>query len=367
MKMTNGTKPPRSKHCAVCVDNCAIIFGGASWSDQPVSTRVIWSYNLYTEEWREYAIQETRDVPVSFIHALAVAIDGTTYTFGGLNTKGKYLNDLWALERTKRGRFTWSYIKSQCKEQSPSPRAWHSGWEYEGKLWIFGGLGPSPEGYLNCNGDIAGYLASGRNNQLLCYDPNTQKWSNPHCFGDVPSPRSGHASAIIKNNAWLCRGCDNRQYFDDMFQLTMHSLAWTRIQTVKPQPQACNLCTLTALTEYQLVLHGGHGREVEIDNTWIMDLQSHSWRLYRSGKDHSHCCHTGSSGLNSSAIIFGGCGSSNMHDVFYVALEPKLLQQMAMQIIYTHKDELPWDFLPDKLISLLGMYGLTYSLYRWLG
>ena len=181
------------------------------------------------------------------------------------------------------------------------------------------------------------------------------KWSNPQCFGDVPSPRSGHASAILKNRAWLYRGYDNRQYFDDMFQLTMHSLAWTRIQTVKPQPQACNLCTLMALTENQLVLHSGRARGVAMDETWIMDLQSHSWRLYRSGKDHSRSCHTGWSGLNSSVIIFGGYGSQDVRDVFHVALEPKLLQQLAMKMIYKHKDELPWDFLPDKLIFLLGL------------
>ena len=209
--MTNGVEPPKNKHCAVYLDHCIIIFGGCcSRRNEPISTRVIWSYNLYTEEWREYVIQETLDAPEPFMHATAVTMmEPYIYTFGGVNKN--YFNDLWTLTKAKREGFTWSYVKSQCKEQSPSPRARHTGWEYKGKLWIFGGVGLSPEGYLNCNGDIPTSVKNFSNNQLLCYDPNMQKWSNPQCFGDVPSPGSGRASAIIKNKAWLFGGfCTQR-------------------------------------------------------------------------------------------------------------------------------------------------------------
>ena len=105
----------------------------------------------------------------------------------------------------------------------------------------------------------------------------------------------------------------------------MHSLTWTQIQTVKPDPRAHMHSTLTAVTEDQLVLHGGY---FKFDNgkTWILDLQSYSMRLYRSQEDHYRSCHTGSPGLNSSVIMFGGNGSQDVRDVFHVALEPKLLQ-----------------------------------------
>ena len=373
--MTNRTEPPKNNHCAVYLDNCIIIFGGyCSRRNKPISTRVIWSYNLYTEEWKEYVIQETVDAPEPFVRAVADTIDGTIYTFGGVNKK--YLNDLWTLKKTKRECFIWSYIKPQCKEQSPSPRTGHTGWEYNGKLWIFGGLGPSPEGYLNCNGDTAAISPRFWNNQLLCYDPNTQKWSNPQCFGDVPSPRSGHCSAIIKNKAWLFGGV-GRPCCNDIFELTMHSLTWTQIQTVIPHPRACLYSTLTAVTEGQLVLHGGLSTQGQ---TWILDLKSHSWRLYRSREVHSRSCHTGSSGLNSSVIMFGGYGSQDVRDVFHVALEllkfqkfqkkkkkkkknvaleAKLLQQLAMKIIYKHQDKLPWEVLPAKLISRLDLHSYT--------
>ena len=199
--MATGNLSTRKRHCAVKLDNCVVIFGGVSRIDRPLPTRAISKYNLYTEAWSKYVIPQERDAPEPFTHAVAVNIDGTIYTFGGCDTSIREYerNPLWTLKRTKKGCFTWNYIKPQCKEQSPSPRNRHTGWEYEGKLWIFGGFGPSIEGYLKYSGYMENSLRFGRNNQLLCYDPNSQKWTNPQCFGDVPSPRSSHANALVKN------------------------------------------------------------------------------------------------------------------------------------------------------------------------
>ena len=146
-----------------------------------------------------------------------------------------------------------------------------------------------------------------------------------------------------------------------MIELTMHSLTWTRIQTGQPQPQARDLCTLTAITDNQLVLHGGKDKiQQGLSDTWIMDLTSHSWRQYTSGNDHIWWGHTSSSGLNSNAIIFNGFNDlDDTFDVrdnsFHVMLEPMFLQQLAMQIMHRHQDELPWNCLPRRLISLLGI------------
>ena len=141
------------------------------------------------------------------------------------------------------------------------------------------------------------------NNELLCYNPTIQKWTNPQCFGDVPSPRSDHASTIIKHKVWLFGG-SNQDFtlHHDIFELTMHSLTWTQIQTIQPRPQARRWCTLTGLTNNQLVLHGGDSglnqseerTEITLSDIWIMDLTSYSWRQYESRKDHTRRSHTAS-------------------------------------------------------------------------
>ena len=81
----------RSGHCAVSFYNFLIIIGGRCniGHDRAVeiSTRVIWIYNLYTEEWKKQDTLNTSCAPETFQSAVAVAIDKTIHTFGGHSTK----------------------------------------------------------------------------------------------------------------------------------------------------------------------------------------------------------------------------------------------------------------------------------------
>ena len=297
---------------------------------------------------------------------IAVVVDATLYTFGGLDAKFNHRNALWTLNKTKTESFTWSFIKFQHDKESPSPRNGHTGWEYGGKLWVFGGEGPSPEHYLNDNGTaefIALQYPYECNNQLLCYDPSTHKWTNPQCFGFFPSPRFDHVSAIIKDNVWVLGG--NTPSFDsrnDTFELSMDCLTWTHIQTNHPHQMLRESCSLTALSDHQLVLYLGCEIDQQIwlpfSDTWIMDVRSHSWTQY-TRKDHARRWHTGSTGLNNNVIIIGGVNDFNTYEsynsVFLVMLKAKSLQQLAMQTIYKHQDELNWNCLPKKLTTLLGL------------
>ena len=203
INMTKEFKSPITYHCAISLDNFAIIIGGQCGIKQPepLSTHLIWIYNLYTEEWTSHIIPDTSCTPKPFLGAVAAAINKTVYIFGGRSaaTNWNETNALWKLNRTKVGGFSWSFSNPQCKEKSPSPRTGHTGWEYAGQLWIFAGVGPSPQGYLNDHGDIEGYLRRAGNNQLLCFDLSNENWSNPQCSGSVPAPRFSHASAIIKD------------------------------------------------------------------------------------------------------------------------------------------------------------------------
>ena len=71
---------------------------------------------------------------------------------------------------------------------------------------------------------------------------------------------------------------------------------------------------------------------------------------------HLGCC----SGVNKNVVIFGDLTRNkdpNQRNIstFHVILEPRSLQQLAMKLIYNLRDVIPWQRLPRKLISQLGL------------
>ena len=135
---------------------------------------------------------------------------------------------------------------------------------------------------------------------------------------------------------WIFGGINyDWDYLGDMFELRMSSLTWSHIQTAQFHPKARSQCILTAAADSKSVLHGGFTDDqtlitITLNDTWIMDLTSHSWKQFPSRKDHPQMWHTGSTGLNNSVIIIGGSERHlNSHNiVFKVMLGPKSLKQM---------------------------------------
>ena len=225
--------------------------------------------------------------------------------------------------------------------KSPSCRFAHSGWEYGNEVWIFGGLGVPLIGYLNDHGD---YNERGQNNQLLCFNPSRQEWTNPVCSGDVPSPRHHHATAIIGDKAWLFAGCSGtlRTDLGPLYQLEMRSLTWTSIHTGLQSPKARYGGTLTAVSDNLLVLCGRYflipGTSFGYD-TWIFDVTTTSWKkhaLHAAGiyPTENHTC---TLGINTNTISVGGFSCydgkdfrrcENLEEVHFM-LEPKSLQQIG--------------------------------------
>ena len=304
-------------------------------------------YNLYTEQWRKHQISDQEVIPPTTYAPCAVAIGSCIYMFDGRDRILKeQTNSLWTLTRTH-GCFHRSEVDNQNGVKLPSPRYQHRGWEYKGQLWIFGGYGSPLDRHHREYGDFAVNTTrgdgEGANNQLLCYDPSTQKWTNPECSGSVPLPRFNHASSIIQKKVWL-RGGANENYrdLDDLFQLDMNSHIWTQIESgqIKPDSLDSIKYSLTAISETELILVNvlweGSCHSHYSSDAWIMDLTSQSWKKYASPRDH-RCWHNAVvSCVNRSVTVTGGykgCTGGSYTPTYHVMLEPKSLQQLAMKTI----------------------------------
>ena len=267
---------------ALRVDHCIFVIGGqvCDCVDDIRHHRhmySVWLYNIFLEQWKKYHILKKKQVPENLIGACGVVIGEDIYTFGG-GHRYPWNNELWKLTRNANGSFKWSRFLVKANKKIPSPRKGHSGWEYDEKLWTFGGHGPSINDYLNKHGDFRDH----HNNQLFYFSPKSNKWTNLKYFGTEPSAQLGHATTVLDNKVWLYGGTNAKLGidFDDLYELDMCSLTWKLIQTTTLKPEGRYACSLNVTRENHLVLHCGESaeRNVALEDTWILDLSSYSWK-----------------------------------------------------------------------------------------
>ena len=330
--MCSDENPPYSMLMAVKLNDCIAVFGGILIKHR----KVIWTYKLYIEKWRKYVAPDGSEVIPSTQSSCAAAIGKNIYVYSGSPCW-----EIWKLSKTTNDCFVWTKVIVQDKGKGPSVRTRQLGWGYDEKLWIFGGKGLSPKDYLNENGDFKmstkGLYDSVDwfyNNQLLCFDPSSCEWSNPKCFGDVPTPREYCGPAKIRDRVWVKRSLTA----DGLYELDMRSFSWTKIDICMVQPEPRFSFSLTAVTGNHLILHGGADIHRNRKNTtWIFDIQSHSWRQYGITQDEPRAGHTGTPGLNDSVIAIGGfrfdeedIDGQTLNLVHTIMLEPKSLQQYSI-------------------------------------
>ena len=354
----------RFHHVAVNVKHYIIAFGGTWYRGEGLSMHEIWMYNTLTKHWRCHMIPHTETAPPPTYGACAAAIGTDIYMFGG-NELGrrKQSNALWKLTN-KTNRLRWSRIEAESKARSPSPRLEHTGWAYDDKMWVFGGYGKCPDGYLLDHGEFNDQ--DHENNQLLCFDPNTEQWTNPELQGEFPDPRSGHASTIIAHTVWLYGGFCSRfiDYFDDLFSLDMNTLVWTEYQPPGLRPSERQLSTLAPITDTQLLLHGSF--MAKNNDIWILNTTTMRWSQYNEPVEETipRWTATCNTTTNGGIIIVGGEyydddteNSGHIHNDICIQLVVKSLQQLAMQTIHDNRKVVPWQMLPNKLVSLMSFGG----------
>ena len=150
---------------------------------------------------------------------------------------------------------------------------------------------------------------------------------------------------------------------DDLYQLNLHTLVWTKIQTDQIKPLRCMNCSFCAATDTQLILHGGRGQP-ELQSTWIFDVTSLTWKQ-QIIDDLPRYFHTGTECMNGGVIIIGGHCEQTIaqYQFIYVQRNARSLQQLAMKTIYEHKSKnLPWRALPKQLITQVMFPGISGNL-----
>ena len=371
--MLRRNNPPKVfNHAAVRVKD-SIVFIGASFQVRP---RTVWVCNLYTEQWRIFMLCATLKAPSYEIlkNCSGFAIGHDIYA---VTAPQNHMATLWKLTTNRINgcfNFLWSDI---VVNRAPSFRENSAGWEYGDKLWMFGGHGPNPAevGYVNENVDFkhnewvydidrACYITYGFNNQLICFEPSRREWTSLKCSGNVPSPQC-HSAAVIGDEAYVYAKTKGEVWLNNFHKLDMRNLTWAEIRTVPQIPKPIYEPSLNGIIGNQLVFHGIQKLNMAFPGiprshtskmaTWILDVDSMSFREYTATMDHYRIGHRGVRGLNSCVMISGNFDHP-MNSICWIRLEPKSLQKLATTMIFENRKALPWEQLPLKLIKqILGL------------
>ena len=129
------------------------------------------------------------------------ARQGKIFLFGGQDVAGNLLGDLWELDPAKR---TWTKITPSGAQPSPRSNATLT-YDYNGRLWLFGGE-----------------TGSGATNELWMYDIASKQWSLTDS-SNKPSARSRHEFACAHDGeiCYIFGGMDaNGKALNDLWQFT---------------------------------------------------------------------------------------------------------------------------------------------------
>lgn len=94
-------------------------------------------------------------------------------------------------------------------------------------------------------------------NDVWCYDPMTNLWSQLDCIGYIPSPREGHAAAIVDDVMYIFGGrTEEGADLGDLAAFRITSRRWYTFQNMGPSPSPRSGHSMTAVGKTVVVVGG---------------------------------------------------------------------------------------------------------------
>jgi N-acetylneuraminic acid mutarotase len=147
-----GRKPePRVYHTATIVRDVMIIYGGL---DGKQCFSNIYLYNFKSNTYTELLVSGPRLVRISHT---TTSVGSQLFVLGGSNGT-VFNNELWTFDLNSK---TWSM--RTCAGRPPTARGYHTSVYHDSRLWVFGGMDTTWEGFTDVTAlefGGSGYLGS---------------------------------------------------------------------------------------------------------------------------------------------------------------------------------------------------------------
>ncbi|XP_059488640.1 kelch domain-containing protein 3 [Neocloeon triangulifer] len=189
--VTGQVPNARDGHSACVLGHCMYIFGGFE-EEFDRFTQDVYCLDLTTMQWH---FVRTKGSPPSYrdFHT-ASAIGHCMYIFGGRgDVSGQYHSyaEVYCNKITYLDTVTRTWHELETTGQPPPGRRSHSMFVYKGSLYMFGGY--------NGNSNL-------HFNDLFCFDPRTNNWTELKPLGIPPCPRRRQSCCLCGDRVFLFGG-----------------------------------------------------------------------------------------------------------------------------------------------------------------
>ncbi len=133
IKMEFDTLPPIENHSSAVHEDGIYIFGGFSKGQQ---LNDLFFFNPESKSLKKIELSDKSNNPSKRINSSIEVYQNFIYLFGGKDSDGKYLNDLWRFDIKSN---KWEEIVQSDKTLYPKGRSGHTLTLYNGDLYIFAG------------------------------------------------------------------------------------------------------------------------------------------------------------------------------------------------------------------------------------
>ncbi|KAF9772015.1 hypothetical protein IL306_010331 [Fusarium sp. DS 682] len=232
---------PRVGHSSLLVGNAFIVYGGDTKIDEAdVLDETLYLLNTSTRQWSR-ALPAGPRPSGRYGHSLNI-LGSKIYVFGG-QVEGLFMNDLSAfdLNQLQMPNNRWEIlVQGETSPKMPAARTNHTMITFNDKMYLFGGT----NGFQWFN-------------DVWCYDPAVNKWSQFDCIGYIPAPREGHAAALVDDVMYVFGGrTEEGTDLGDLAAFRISSRRWYTFQNMGPSPSPRSGHSMTTVGKSIVVLGG---------------------------------------------------------------------------------------------------------------
>ncbi|CAK7198773.1 Negative regulator of mitotic exit [Sporothrix eucalyptigena] len=246
LSTTSEGPSPRVGHASLLVGNAFIVYGGDTKIDESdILDETLYLLNTSTRQWSR-ALPSGPRPSGRYGHSLNI-LGSKIYIFGG-QVEGYFMNDLAAfdLNQLQMPNNRWEILIPNSDNggppqgKIPPARTNHSVVSYNDKMYLFGGT----NGFQWFN-------------DVWCYDPATNSWTQQDCIGYIPVEREGHAAALVDDVMYIFGGrTEDGADLGDLAAFRISSRRWYTFQNMGPSPSPRSGHSMTSIGKSIVVLGG---------------------------------------------------------------------------------------------------------------